>query len=202
MTVYTYVVAQDYGFAPKPFHGACTLATCKPGIRERANVGDYIIGVGCAKRRRSGHLVYFMHVDDLTTYCKYWNDPRFRSKRPNLHGSKMQAFGDNIYHRDSRTRTWRQANSHHSLRNGRPNPLNVEHDTKSSNVLISFDFAFWGGEGPVIPNRFRYADGSDLFMGRGYRLVPDRIATRLIAWFRALNQRGYVGAPLDWVRSA
>ena len=46
MTIYSYVVARDYGFAPNPFYGCCTLATCKPIIRRMAQVGDWVIGTG------------------------------------------------------------------------------------------------------------------------------------------------------------
>ena len=41
--LYLYVVDRDFGFAPNPFHGVCTLATCKPKIRKFAKVGDWII---------------------------------------------------------------------------------------------------------------------------------------------------------------
>src|SRR5712671_5339411 len=34
MRLYSYVVARDFGFAPNPFFGVCTLATCKPDIRK------------------------------------------------------------------------------------------------------------------------------------------------------------------------
>ncbi|MFH1865797.1 MAG: hypothetical protein ABIK85_07930, partial [Candidatus Eisenbacteria bacterium] len=39
MRLFSYIVARDYGFAPNPFCGVCTLATCKPKIRESASVG-------------------------------------------------------------------------------------------------------------------------------------------------------------------
>src|SRR5262245_31415483 len=42
--LYSYVVARDYGFAPNPFYGFCTLATCKPDIRRTADIGDWIVG--------------------------------------------------------------------------------------------------------------------------------------------------------------
>ena len=32
MKLYSYIVARDFGFAPNPFYGFCTLATCKPKI--------------------------------------------------------------------------------------------------------------------------------------------------------------------------
>ena len=44
--VYMYVVDRDFGFAPNPFHGFCTLATCKPRTRRVAKVGDWIVGMG------------------------------------------------------------------------------------------------------------------------------------------------------------
>jgi hypothetical protein len=201
MRVYSYVVAQDYGFAPNPFFGRCTLATCKPPIRERAAIGDFIIGTGAAQHDRSGHLVFFMRVDEITTYDGYWNDPRFLRKRPYLHGSKMQAFGDNIYHKHPRTGRWVQADSYHSLPGGHPNPLNVNHDTKSGRVLIATQFTYWGGEGPSIPARFTRGSNASLFRGRAYRIIPERIATPLIQWIRELNQSGCIGQPLDWRRS-
>lgn len=46
MRLYVYVVTHDTGFAPNPFHGYCTLATCKPHIRGRAEAGDWVIGLG------------------------------------------------------------------------------------------------------------------------------------------------------------
>lgn len=45
MKGYSYIVARDYGFAPNPFYGICTLATCKPIIRKHCEVGDYVIGL-------------------------------------------------------------------------------------------------------------------------------------------------------------
>jgi hypothetical protein len=199
--MYSYVVAQDYGFAPNPFYGRCTLATCKPPIRARAAVGDWIIGTGAARWKRSGHLVFCMCVDEVTDYCRYWEDPRFQRKRPYLYGSKMQAFGDNIYHKNARTGRWLQADSYHSLPGGRPNPLNVNHDTKSDRVLLATQFTYWGGEGPAIPGRLARGSDRELFRGRAYRIVPERVAGPLLEWIRSLNQSGCIGQPLDWRRS-
>ena len=42
MIVYEYVMTSDSGFAPNPFHGACTLACCKPKIRK--GVANEIFG--------------------------------------------------------------------------------------------------------------------------------------------------------------
>ena len=96
MNIFSYVVARDFGFAPNPFGGYCTLATCKPPIRERAEVGDIIIGTRASPKKNE--IVYFMEVSEVSNFQQYWEDPRFKVKRPNMYGSKKQAFGDNIYH--------------------------------------------------------------------------------------------------------
>lgn len=48
MSYFSYVVEHDYGLAPNPFGGYCSLAVCKPGIRgnENLKIGDWIIGTG------------------------------------------------------------------------------------------------------------------------------------------------------------
>jgi hypothetical protein len=202
LRLHSYVVEHDYGFAPNPFYGVCTLATCKPRIRAHASVGDYVVGTGCAKRRRRGYLVYFMRVEEILTFDDYWVNHRFQRKRPSLRGSKMQAFGDNVYHRDPNTGLWQQANSFHSLRDGSPNPINVEHDTQSTRVLIGSDFGYWGGSGPKIPGQYRDFNGVDICAKRGHRSnFPDGLVTAFVEWLRGLNEQGYIGTPLDWVRT-
>lgn len=202
MKLYSYVIDHDYGFAPNPFFGICTLATCKPEIRKHAVVGDYVVGTGCARQKRQGVLVYCMRVEEITTYDAYWTDPRFERKRPFLRSSKMRSFGDNIYHRSPSTGDWCQASSFHSLRDGSPNPLNVNHDTHSEKVVISSDFTYWGGSGPQIPLSFRNYKGDDICAKRGYRVnFVDGLVPDFVAWMRGLNEHGYVGRPLDWPRS-
>lgn len=203
MRLHSYVLDHDFGFAPNPFHGVCTLATCKPTIREHAAIGDYVVGTGCAKRGRRGHLVYFMRVEEVTDHDSYWSDPRFVAKRPSLRGSKMQAFGDNIYHRDAASSQWLQANSLHSHADGSPNPANIARDTRSRKVLIGSDCAYWGGSGPQIPSAFRDFGGVDVCAGRGHRnRFSDALRDEFIEWLNSLGECGYIAAPIDWVRTA
>src|SRR5271166_5243641 len=96
--VYIYVVARDFGFAPNPFHGFCTLATCKPAIRSTAQIGDWIIGMGGADLRALGRCIFAMRVTEASSFDQYWPDPACRAKRPVRNGSKKMMVGDNIYH--------------------------------------------------------------------------------------------------------
>ena len=197
--MHSYVVARDYGFAPNPFFGFCTLATCKPKIRETANIGDWVVGTGSKTGNRDGQVVYAMRVTDALSFDRYWRDPRFKEKRPNLHGSKKQAFGDNIYHRDRRSGQWRQADSHHSLPDGSPNQRNIDHDTQTDRVLLSDDFVYWGGNGPRIPRRLRNFRGVDICGGRGHKnSFSEDMINEFVAWMRGTGDTGFCGMPLDW----
>lgn len=192
------MVARDYGFAPNPFFGICTLATCKPTIRRVAQVGDWVIGTGSSERTRKGFLVYAMRITETMTFHAYWNDPRFQRKKPKLRGSKKQAFGDNIYCKDAGGQ-WHQLDSHHSYADGTQNPLNVQNDTQTDRVLISTDYAYWGGSGPEIPHELRHYQGADICAGRNHKSeFPDGLVSAFIAWFRSLDAKGYISALLDW----
>ena len=138
--LYSYVVARDFGFAPNPFYGYCTLCTCKTVTRRVAQIGDWVVGTGSAKNQRSNSIVFAMHISEIMDFDSYWNDERFLKKRPNLRGSKKQAFGDNIYWREGRR--WGQADSHHSFEDGSPNPRNISNDTGTDRVLISSDYVY------------------------------------------------------------
>jgi len=200
MALFSYVVARDYGFAPNPFGGFCTLATCKPDIRHAAQIGDWVIGTGCAERHRTGYLVYAMRVAETLTFDQYWSDPRFQHKKPDLRASKKLAFGDNIYRHENGV--WAQVDSHHSYPGGIPNNENIETDTKFDRVLVATEFAYWGGTGPAIPARLRDYQGHDLCAGRGFkRHFPTEMETEFVTWLGSLQAHGYLGRPLDWSRT-
>lgn len=203
LRLHSYVVARDYGFAPNPFFGFCTLATCKPRIRKIAAIGDWVVGTGSKTRGRDGYVVYGMRVTEALTFDEYWNDARFRNKRPYMRGSKKQAFGDNIYHRNKKTGAWMQADSHHSFSDGTPNTSNIANDTQTNRILISNDYIYWGGSGPAIPKRFRSYDGIDICGKRNHKNgFSESMVVDFVAWLHSFDDHGYCGVPLDWVRSA
>lgn len=202
MDLFVYVVVHDRGFAPNPFFGCCTLATCKPQIRNQARVGDWIVGIGSRQKRQSGKLVYAMEVEEILTYEEYWEDARFLRKRPNRCGSRKLLYGDNIYHRSADTiGDWVQEDSAHSQVDGTPHLSHIRRDTGAPLVLISQRFVYLGDSAIPIPTRFLAWEDCDVFTQpiRNYRRhgYPPGFVEQFIAWIDELPQ-GIVGEPSDW----
>lgn len=198
MRLFSYVVARDYGFAPNPFFGVCTLATCKPRIRAVAEPGDWVIGTGSQQQRRRGYLVYAMKVAYAITFDEYWRDAAYRGKRPKLRGSWKQAYGDNIYCRNG-VRGWYQRDSHHSHADGSVNEKNVARDTQADRVLVGERYAYVGGAGPRIPARFREYGGHDVCAHRGHKCrFPAALVQEFVTWFESLELQGFLARPLNW----
>src|SRR5579863_2474999 len=156
-----YVVDRDFGFAPNPFHGFCTLATCMPGIRAKAEGDDWIVGMGGARLKATGRCVYAMRVTGTRTFSQYWAEKEFFDKRPVRNGSRIMMVGDNIYHCGTPNGKWIQLDSHHSNPDGTPNHLNTDKDTSADRVLISRDFYYFGRSAPAIP--------PEILSGLGYK---------------------------------
>lgn len=194
MRVHTYVVQHDKGFAPNPFWGVCTLACCKPRIRERAEKGDVIIGFGSASKKvgLGNRVVYWMRVEDIISFDEYWKEPRYASKRPVFGGSLMAWYGDNIYHKDEGSLEWKQTFSFHTDDTG----LNQKRDTSQTDlVLISRDYAYWGGSGPVFPDNLLHLVPS--FQAERYRYTDDD-RDKILAWIDDCPERGFRAEPADW----
>ena len=194
--LFSYVVRWDHGFAPNPFHGVCSLATCKPGIRKKAMVGDWVLGTGPSKRGYADRAVFLMQVNEIITFDAYWRDPAYARKRPVLNGSFKVRFGDNIYHREQPDGHWIQSDSRHSQDGALANLNNLKRDTATTDkVLLSRNFTYWGDRAPVIPTRFmKFCIGRPNY---AYDYSENDVAD-FLAWARALNEKGLVGSPIEW----
>ena len=195
MRGFSYVVARDFGFAPNPFDGVCTLATCKQQIRGSAVVGDWVIGTGSARFGLTGKLVFAMKISERLTFDSYWNDERFETKKPVMNGSLKKMYGDNIYRRRARG-GWEQANSHHSLEDGRPNAYNVKRDTSADAVLISEHFYYFGMSAIDIPEQLARRI---VKKGIGYRCIGEPDIEELHRSVLSLHQPGYHSDPIQFV---
>lgn len=144
--LYVYVVARDFGFAPNPFFGSCTLATCKPGIRKSANIGDWVMGVAGKKLGVDIHrkCIVLMKISEKMSFQEYWDDERFELKKPCRNGSQLKMLGDNIYHR-ANDGEWIQEDSHHSNSDGTINGVNLNRDTGTCDQALISDFFYYFG---------------------------------------------------------
>ncbi len=178
--IYIYVVDRDLGFAPNPFHGVCSLATCKPDIRSVAKEDDWVFGVGGKRLKAVGKLVFAMKVTRKLNFDEYWKDSKFRIKRSVRNGTKKIMVGDNIYSKDETTGDWIQAHSHHSYPDGTTNFLNLKKDTRRPYVLLSNHFYYFGSSAPIIP----FTSFKDFIYQnhRKHRTYRQSQAQELISW--------------------
>ena len=190
---FTYIVARDYGFAPNPFYGICTLATCKPDIRRIAKIDDWIVGLGSQKSKCKNKVIYVMKVTEKLNFDQYWKDEKFLSKKPVMHGSLKTMYGDNIYHKDIKG-NWIQENSHHSLENGGVNCHNLKRDTKSDQVLISSHFFYFGKKCIDIPNSIR----SEMCKSIGFKYLEEKIGKKFVLFLQKKYKLGYMGDPINF----
>ncbi len=201
-----YVVEHDLGFAPNPFHGVCTLATCKPEIRAHATTGDWVVGVGSKNDGGRGRMVFAMQVDKGMTFQEYWDDDNFQAKKPNFYGSLMQAQGDNIYHKVDGL--WVQEPSRHTHSNPEMTARHKERDTSRDAVLISKRFVYYGADAIEIPTYLAAADGRRLCLDgtgtpkgglqRNINLDEAALTNRFEDWLEQVGVWGRVGEPCEW----
>lgn len=100
--LYSYKMARATGFAPNPYFGVLTLATCKADLRQVIRSDDWMAGwtskslAKCHDNPGEERLVYLARVTRKLTYADYW--AQHPEKRPDLSDKKADArHGDNIY---------------------------------------------------------------------------------------------------------
>jgi hypothetical protein len=185
MKCYTYIVARDFGFAPNPFNQYCTLATCKPRIRSVAQVGDWVVGMGSVKNNQTDEVTFAMKVTEALSFNEYWNDERFKTKKPVMNGSLMQAYGDNIYHYDEKKKEWHQEDSHHSNEDGSVNKVNLDKDTQTDRVLISDHFYYFGKSSYKLPENLR----DKVCQGIGHKNIEsENDIITLLKWVKSVGE--------------
>ena len=202
MKTYSYLLEHDYGLAPNPFGKYCTLAICKPKIRNSGNldIGDWIIGTGSraleniSNKNYVHHLVYAMKVEEILSYEKYWSDSRFGYKKPILNGSLVTIYGDNIYHKDSKG-NWQQEDSAHSLMDGVTNEEHLKKDTSGKNVLISQEFYYFGDSAPLLPEELYGL----CHTGVGEKIIKSEEQDKLLKWLSTNYELGIHGDPINWI---
>lgn len=193
MKIYSYVVTDDTGFAPNPFWGYCTLATCKPKIRRKAEEGDWIIGTGSVRNVGNNKLIFAMKVTEWMRLEDYANDKRFAKKIPGR-GSKRKV-GDNIYYRGKTGEMKQRFPSMHSYQNSERLETKRK-DLSGENVLISKlgNFHYFGRNAPKIPDHLLIL----VKKGTGHKCnFPQQVVDQFLQWIQK-KKPGITGEPCDY----
>lgn len=183
-----YKMTHDTGFAPNPFHGVLTLATCKPRIRENRKAGEWVAGfasktlVESAARQGvhipRGGLVYLMQIGEVLPLNEYFEDSRFAVKRPPRESaSALDLCGDNIYYLDHRGNYEQLENHFHTKRD-------VKRDTSGTNALIAGRFYYFGRNCFVPDGGWEAVTGAPLSEGRTF-FCPDGFVEKVLQYFDA-----------------
>ncbi len=146
MTLYSYIVTDDTGFAPNPFFGYCTLACCKPDIRRCAQTGDWIVGL--TPKSSGNGIVYFMRVDEIMTFDGYWHDRA--SPKNGLNTSPGLASRAAIIS-TSLCETASIDRLNQIIRTEPKKTAGTNTDLRGVKVLVSETFAYFGSQALPLP---------------------------------------------------
>lgn len=199
------MIDHDFGLAPNPFGKYCTLTVCKPQIRKSRNlhVDDWLIGTGSKSLENSSKfkcvskLIYAMKVSEIISLNDYWNDIRFRYKRPIINGGTLPTkFGDNIYHLDENN-NWIQEDCAHKNLDGIYNDDHFRKDISGGNALISEHFYYFGDSAPQIPDHLIDVCHTT----QGEKIVkPNKLALQFLDWLQDNHSIGVTGLPISWAK--
>ena len=199
---YFYIMSRDYGFAPNPFYGYCTLACCKSKIRKQAKIGDWIIGLGSNSLKCRGNIIYAMKVTETLTFDEYYKDKRFSLKKPNIKGSLKTMHGDNVYHRNSKQK-WLLDDCHHNHLDKVTRHSNIKMDTIVNKVLISNHF-FYFGRNPLSNSNTvvkRIKEGTKK-LGQSFTYKLEKEGVELVKMLiKKYRKNSIYGEPNDWSNS-
>ena len=190
----------DYGFAPNPFHGILSLATCKSQLRMNQNVkeGDWVVGLGSKAMNNLHHVIFAMRVEKIITFDQYWDDPRYECKKAVINGSLVQMYGDNVYHTDKNEGRVIQEYCAHSKPGGRTNGKHWRRDVSGKNVLLSNTFYYFGDSCPEIPAEFAYIDNDSRAI-KYKDLAGENVKINAFAgWLESTYGQGIHGDPCNW----
>ena len=195
MHCFRYRMDHDYGFAPNPFWGTLTLATCKAQIRKNRNLakGDWIVGLGSKAMGNEGKVVYVAQVAEMVTFDQYWEDPRFQVKKADTKGSLMQMYGDNVYHTVAG-----KVKQEHCAHSNDANGKHKKSDISGKNVLLCQKFYYFGDKAIVLPKDLDYIVDTGNPRATRYTDLDDGKIQVFIDWLEFNYETGIHGDPCNW----
>lgn len=146
LTLRSYKMMHDNGFAPNVSGDILSIATCKPQIRRVCEIGEWIAGFSSKELDNSQvgaeKLQYLAKVSDRISFAEFWD--RFVDKRPD-----KDENGDNIYKPKGDGKYEQMPNPHHD-KSRKAKDLSVDC------VLLCDEFYYFGnGNGVDLPNNLR-----------------------------------------------
>jgi len=140
-----YRIVTDGGWAPNVANGVLTLTICKPRIRQRAQVGDYVlafVALSTQKKTKKNNvnrlysMAYLFEVERKIPMAEYfdWCEKEAPGKIPagfeNVGNCQLGRSGEYIA--------------------GPHSPEQVEHDKEGCFALVSRNFAAWTSKSPRL----------------------------------------------------
>lgn len=142
MRVWSYVITTDRGSAPNFEAPAITLTVCRPRIRRSARLGDLVMAFNGRRLSQDPHSIRWAGVvTEVVPLDRYWEDARFRGKRPD-----RSAVPDNIYRLNGDT--W------HQVPNTTHDEGNLATDLSGRNALVFGQAWYFGDTQPEPPGVF------------------------------------------------
>ena len=171
--LYGYKMTHDTGFAPNPYHGVLTLATCKPRIRKYTKEGYWISGWTSNEvydKDYNKHsftdsnqkLIYLAKVSKVLSFKDYWEKyPLKKQPEKSIIEDGKECFkscgnvlitksddiafcGDNIYEPDANdTFGFKQHENPHHGEKEKERDISGEH------VLVCEEFYYFGVENAI-----------------------------------------------------
>jgi len=197
--IYSYVLRFDDGAAPNPFWNTCTLTICKPAIRRKAQIGDWVVGTGSKNTRVSDEiivdlsdsLVYAMKISDIKTleeynrYCKI----NLQNKIPIWKTKDWRLrMGDCIYDFSS--------GQEPKIRKSVHNETNRKRDLSGLFTLLSNHFYYFGVEARPLPEYLKQI----IKRNQGHRVIEQTdIIEKFENWIKQFEpNKLYANPQLRW----
>jgi Nucleotide modification associated domain 2 len=166
--IYRYILAHDSGMAPCLHDGLISLATCKPMIRRRAEVDDWVLGFRPGSLER-GLMLWAGKVQAVASHGEY---QRARRGRP-----------DAVYLERKDGSYERLVSDYHLTQKEMDRDLSGPVLIFDAKVSIHLD-----GQPVPLPGELAHLAAA----GRGHRVngTNPNDTARLEAWIRSLKARG------------
>lgn len=193
--LFTYAITHDTGYAPNPFHGICTLNTCKPQIRREADIGDWIVGL------KKDRVIYIMKVTKIMCMSAYWEfcQSHYPEKIPQQNGGSEYSIsqcGDCQYYDFSFSGTEAK------ILPGFHDLSNMKTDLSGKKTLLSEHFVYFGSMKKRLPSDLlpiaKYSNGN--WIGQARKSIANApYREKFLGWVKTLpySEKAVLAEPAD-----